>query len=403
MKALPVCLMLLSLLVAGFPTHAAEEGLKLLPETPEVGQPLLVYLDANDLEEAEWFAFSNGRALEATKDKTENYAWKGGWLKLSNPTSGTYTFVLTGKRGDAEVRLARTATVKTSAPIASNLPLEEAAPAPAPEVVPLRLLPKSPKLGEPVFVYRGVTGEAGAKCTWLVFRDGIPLDMAMTDVAKGGWLKIPHLEEGTYAIIFSSENDKTDRCAITIESHEDAAAATRAKQSDFNERRMKLSQPSMIAKPVESTVKDIIESLRKSGVSADLVQLPSLADALENVARSAMEQDWKTPQIVKETKTAWEGVVQHRRVGEWQLVERLFKDVALQFHDSEIEENETNAILALAALGSALRNHPQTPQPNSGLTSSEGSSVRQAMANDNSTAYVATAPCCRSYRLFQRR
>ena len=45
MKALSICLTLMLLIGAGRPLHAQDEGLKLLPESPEHGESLLVYRD----------------------------------------------------------------------------------------------------------------------------------------------------------------------------------------------------------------------------------------------------------------------------------------------------------------------------------------------------------------------
>ena len=400
MKALPICLTLMLLIGAGRPLHAQDEGLKLLPESPEHGESLLVYRDEGITPEDQctWLAFLNGKMIA----KKDNYVTNGGWLKLRGIETGTYTFVLTCKNGADGKRWAKTVKIELAMSEPAPAPLEKVSPE------PLQLLPKRPALDKSLLVYRDSSGDADAKCLWLAFRDDQPLDTSEYN-AKGGWLKVHGAQAGMYTFVLTGEGDTAEKVAMTVNLPAKAPAPRGPIKS------------STISKAVESRAKNIIAALQNNPVSSTSNQPQNsadprarrvlsdqetkLADALENVARLAMQQDWATPQIVKETRTASEqvaagGIV---KADVWESLEGLLKDVGLRFGESSIEENPEDTILALAALATALREDARLKNEslNGQLTPrvAEQSVGFLSTTGDNFTTHVATAPCCRR-RLF---
>ena len=407
MKALPICLTLMLLIGAGRPLHAQDEGLKLLPESPEHDVPFLVYRDegiaSND--ECTWFAFHEGKPL-AAKEYTAN----GGWLKVHRGSAGTYTFVLSRKHNNADTQWAKTANLSVpDAPDAPRSPKENG-------MFDMQSIPEAPALGKPILVYRDTIGDADIKPTWLVFRDNQPLN-STEYTTKGGWLKVHGAAAGRYTFVVSGNGNAPEEGARSLEIRIAKAAPPEP------------IKPSTIAKVFETRATEVIASRRTSPLSSTSNQTPNAADRLtiqcgaelqtrlpkiqdtllanelENVARLAMQQNWTTPQIVKETRTAWERSVRSSGgdINGWVSLEGLLKDVAIRFEDSSVEENSSDAILALAALATILRQEAvvvKTPPP---VQQRQQVQAVSAIPVSSETICMPTAPCCGRRPFVQRR
>ena len=108
MKALPVCLVVLSLLMTDRSVNAAEEGLKLIPELPVINSPLLVYVAGEGIDEKtfKWHAFHSGKPLDP-----KTFAAKECWLKVHAAQAGEYTFVASYKAPNGEESRSRTISI----------------------------------------------------------------------------------------------------------------------------------------------------------------------------------------------------------------------------------------------------------------------------------------------------
>lgn len=237
----------------------------------------------------------------------------------------------------------------------------------------LRLLPETPQLGTPIVVYRDGIPEKSS-CTWMAFRNGEPLRPKDDYSEKGEWLKISATQPGKYVFVLSCK--PTDpklpesRWATTIELQSKPATSITASRNATTLNRLPLDPPklSAVEKAIRSEARFFIADFLPETNSLDSNEAArrdlqrALAQALEEVARSAMQQGWDISRIVQETKTHWERAVsqtegQSSRLAslEWESLERLLKDAGLHFGNRQVEEHPTEAVLVLMALATSLQ------------------------------------------------
>lgn len=325
MKSLVTCLMLMVFWVASSSVVANDakggaasgKSLSLLPETPEYGQPVLVYLDAEAKEGSwKWFAFLNGQPLAL------KHATNGGWLKIGElKEEGTYTFVAAYTSPDekpTEVQRAATFTIKVpvaSKPVRANVP-------------PLAMGNQTPQT-----------------------TSGQPQEKTRTAIRKTIDMLLP----------ISPLNSDGNRA------------------------------PSNSSTTTELNV-----------VSAKL----KLSEALEKVARDGIEQHWKAPRIVQETKSAWTKLEGTADSFLWNHVENLLKDASLQFDGSQVKESPQDAILVVATLAAVLRETDRIQNDEKLLkpqrSTNESNAVMSTTNGSDSAVYSIAVPCCQNARSRRR-
>lgn len=300
MRFRPFLLALTALVIPYLPANAADPAIKLLPETPQVGKPFVVYGDGNADKAATWQAFYNGEKLA-----DGDFEAQGSWLKVRSAKLGNYMFVLESNKKQfaktIELPAANTATSQSKPQ--ANQPGTPPAPAGA-----------HSKASNP-----GST-QAGRS----------PIDTALYSKMRN------HLV--TFPTIVTDESVR-ERTQIAY------------------------------------------------------------AEALEQVARNAVQNNWTTSKINQEAVDA----IRRRGGSDDQLfveeLETLLKTVALRFSDNAILESPADAILALVSLATVLRDNP-VPGIRKPMQPQRSIEVPQ-LSEARSTSVAA--PCCQGGRFLRRR
>ncbi len=274
----------------------------------------------------------------------------------------------------------------------------------------IKSLPDTPLVGKPFVVYGD--GNADKMATWQAFYNGQKL--ADEDFeAQGSWLKVRTAKLGHYMFVLKS-GDKQFAKAIDLPA---ATAATPQSTPQANQPATPPAPVGAVSKasnpgttqagrsPIDTA---IYSSMRRSLVWPPLSTTDesvrektqiAYAEALEQVARGAVQNKWATPRINQE---AVDAIRRLGRVNDQLLVEELeilLKTVALRFTDKAVEESPADAILALVSLATVLRDNPvpgirKAMQPPRSL---------EAPQLSEAPSMSVAAPCCQGGRFLRRR
>ncbi len=327
--------------------NAADPGLATLPDAPQPGKPFMVYYDGAADAKATWQAFYMGHSL----DKSEFEA-QGSWLKIQKSRLGNYMFVLS--YGD-KLQLAKTV-----------------------------------ELTEPVGVPQG-TPQFGVQGLPQAFWRG-----AQLAVPQGTPQGLPHATpQGVPQAIPS---------AIPQQAPQQSPLAIRPDlrgMLDANGLSVIKRDRSPIDTAIYSSLRNHLATFPAIVTDVSVRERTQIAyaEALEQVARSAVQNKWTTPRINQEAVDA----IRKRGGSDDQLfveeLETLLKTVALRFSEKTVEESPADAILALVSLATVLRDNPELGirRPMQPQRSLEAPQLSEA------PSMSVAAPCCQGGRFLRRR
>lgn len=274
----------------------------------------------------------------------------------------------------------------------------------------IKSLPDTPQVGKPFVVYGD--GNADKMATWQAFYNGQKLADGDFE-AQGSWLKVRSAKLGNYMFVLESGKQQfaktIDLPAATAATNQSAAqvsqVATPPVPAGAGSQASNTDNTQAGRSPVDTA---IYSALRNhlvtfpafvTDVSVRARTQIAYAEALEQVARNAVQNKWTTPKINQEAVNA----IRSRAGNDDQLfveeLETLLKTVALRFSDKAVEESPADAILALVSLATVLRDNPkegirkQTQPPRS----------IEALQLSEAPATSVAAPCCQGGRFLRRR
>lgn len=274
----------------------------------------------------------------------------------------------------------------------------------------IKSLPDTPELGKPFVVYGD--GNADKMATWQAFYNGQKLADEEFE-AQGSWLKVRSAKLGSYMFVLESNKKQfaktVDLPAATKATPQSAGAANESGAppaeagavATANTQANTQAGRSPIDTAISSNLRNVLVTFPAIVTDASVREKTQIAyaEALEQVARSAVQNKWTTPRINQE---AVDAIRRLRRANDELLVEELevlLKTVALRFSDKEVVETPADAILALVSLATVLRDNPEV-----GIRKqSKPQRPLEVPQLSEAPSMSVAAPCCQGGRFARRR